>query len=85
MNAKLQGYSISNDKAHKKSIDTNYQTPCVQSILFQNLCGFVDLKIQSQSKGLWSTQQHLFQNLIKYIIQMNWSHNRWIQQFTNGK
>lgn len=36
----------------KKSIETNFQTPSVQSTLFGNLCGIIDLKTQSQSKGL---------------------------------
>lgn len=44
--------TIPNDEIHKNTIETNYRTPCMQSILFRNLYGFVDLKIQPQSNGL---------------------------------
>ena len=48
----LEVENILNDKSHKNTIESNYRIPCVQSIWFENLYGFVDLKIQSQSKGL---------------------------------
>lgn len=40
----LKVETIPNDKTYKNTIVTNYRKPCVQSILFGNLYGFVDLK-----------------------------------------
>lgn len=37
--------TIPNDKIHKKKLETNYRTPCVQLILFRILYDFVDLQI----------------------------------------
>lgn len=85
MNVTLIVKSISNDQIHKNAIETNYRTPCVQSLSFRILYGFVDLQIQTQSNKLWSTQQNLFQKVIKKFHQTYWSHNRRIQQFANEK
>ena len=85
LNATRKVKSIFNDKIHKNTIEVNYQTSCVQSIWFRILYGFVDLQIQPQSNRLWSTQQNLFQKVIKRFNQTYWSHNRRIQQFLNEK
>lgn len=85
MNATIKVKSISNDKMHKNVIEANYRTPCVQSISFRILYGFVDFQIQPQYNRLWSTQQNPFQKVIKKFDQTYWSYNRRIQQFANEK
>lgn len=44
--------SIPNDKIHKNAIEAKYRTPCVQSVLFRILYGFIDLEIHPQSNRL---------------------------------
>lgn len=44
----------------KKPIEAICRTPSVQTILFEILCGVVDLKTQLEPKELWSNQQRQF-------------------------
>jgi hypothetical protein len=60
---------ISNDNSYKNTNETICRTISVRSIMFGILCSIVVLKIQSQPNGLWSTQQHQFQNVFKIMIQ----------------
>lgn len=76
----LEVETILDDKSYKNTIETNYQTPYMQLILFGILYDFVDLQIQSQSKGLWSTQQNLFQKVIKKWFKHN---DHIIDEFNN--
>ena len=54
-------------KTHKKLAQTIYQTLGVQSISIGNLICFVDVKSQSESKGLWLYQQQHFKRKLKTI------------------